>query len=649
MNAPSPSLAPLPEAVLRAIVEQASDGIFVTDAALRIEWVNEAARTLLGHSTEYMVGKLIAELVEPADLATAPLRSRDLQAGVPTRTVRRFRTPTGAVRLLEVSATAIGDGRMLGIARDVTDRHAQERLTRTEESFRTLIEASPDAVIVHRDSRICYLNASAVRILGLADARAGTGLHILDVVHPGDRAWARRRIASLDQQGSTTPFSDTRFLRGDGQTIVLSVGGVRVVFEGEPSTVAVARDVSDQRRLQHQLAQADRMASLGTLAAGVGHEINNPLAYVMLSLEAITRFAAQAEPELARPLAEHAANAFDGARRVAKIVRDLRTFSRLDDEIRTVVDVRRALEVALSTASHELKHRARVSTTLDEVAPVVGSEGRLAQIFLNLLVNAAQAVPAGAVARNTISLYTLRDAQGRVCVEVRDTGPAVTPESQRRLFEPFFTTKGQAESTGTGTGLGLAICRSIIESLGGEIQVEGVPGTGSTFRVLLPPSPEETWNIVRPPEAVPVRVLVPDPQPNSEPIGPRGRVLIVDDEPLVRMAAARTLQSHHEVVEVSSGAAALARLEAGERYDAILCDLMMPELTGMELHAVLSRQIPDQADRMLFLTGGAFTAGAQTFLDNATRPALEKPFKAWQLRSAVAAVIAERGLLAGKA
>ncbi len=614
---PTPSLAPLPEDVLRAIVDRASDGIFVTDSSLRIEWVNEAARTMLGHSSEYMVGKLIADLVEPADLAEAPLRSHDLQAGVPTRTLRRFRTPLGAVRLLEVSATAIGDGRLLGIARDVTDRHAQERLTHTEASFRTLIEASPDVVMVHRDARICYLNAAAVRIFGLASVDAGIGLHILDVVHPDDRAWAGRRISSLDQQGASTPFTDMRFLRGDGQTIVLSVGGVRVVFEGEPSIVAVARDVSDQRRLQLQLAQADRMASLGTLAAGVGHEINNPLAYVMLSLEAITRLAVHAEPALAGSLAEHAASAFDGAQRVAKIVRDLRAFSRLDDEARTVVDVRRALEVALAAAGHELKHRARVSTRLGEVAPVVGSEGRLAQIFLNLLVNAAHAIPEGHPSDHEIRV-AVRTEGAEVLVEIADTGVGIADEHRRHLFEPFFTTR----PTGEGSGLGLAICHGLVTALGGRIRVESELGKGSTFFVALPRA-EVT------PAAAPTAGAA------AATARARARILIVDDEPQICEALARLLEGRHDVVLALSAVEARATLTRDPAFDVILCDVVMPEMTGADLHRWLREHDPARAARMLFITGGREGAAARALGGIELWRWLDKPFALDTLERAV--------------
>jgi PAS domain S-box-containing protein len=616
------AIAPLPEAVLRAIVEQASDGFFVTDASMRIEWVNEAASAILGHSVEFMVGKLISDLVEPADLAREPLRDADLRAGVPTRTLRRFRTPAGAIRLLEVSAKSIGDGRMLGIARDVTDRLMRERLEHSEESFRMLIERSPDVVIVHADWKIVYLNSAAGRILAL-DPASTIGTHILDIVHPDDRDVSRRKIETLAQHGSSTPFTDVRFLRGGGgPPIMLSIGGVRVLFEGKPSIVAVGRDVSDQRRLQLQLAQAERMASLGTLAAGVGHEINNPLAYVLLNLEAITRLAAKVDPAIAATIVDHAGSASEGAQRIAKIVRDLRAFSRFDDDARIIVDVRRALEVALSTASHELKHRARVVTMLDEEAPVFGSEGRLAQLFLNLLVNAAHAIREGHPSDNEIGVRVRVDGD-KVVVAISDTGVGISEADRPHLFEPFFTTK----PTGEGSGLGLAICHGLVTALGGSIAVESTVGKGSTFTVTLPRATSAA-----PPRSAPTKVT---PTPDV-----RGRLLVIDDEVSICDSIADLLRDKHDVVVMTSAVEARRLLEGDRAWDVVICDVVMPDITGADLHRWLLEQDPALAARMLFITGGREGEAARALSAIEPWRWLQKPFTADALEQSLATMIA---------
>jgi CheY-like chemotaxis protein len=251
---------------------------------------------------------------------------------------------------------------------------------------------------------------------------------------------------------------------------------------------------------------------------------------------------------------------------------------------------------------------------------VIASESRLGQVFLNLLVNAAQALPDGSAEQHEIHV-TLSSRGEEVVLEIADTGQGMSAATRARVFEPFFTTRGP----GAGSGLGLAIAHSIVTRLGGRIEVESTPGEGSLFRVVLPaargvvvrtPSPFTEAPLTPPPPTVrgPARVAPPA----------RMRVLVVDDEPLVSKALARLL-SPHDVVTASDGRDALARVRAGERFDAVVCDLMMPELSGMDLHAAVEALDPELAGRFIFITGGAFTESARDFLARARNPRLEKP------------------------
>jgi len=205
-----------------------------------------------------------------------------------------------------------------------------------------------------------------------------------------------------------------------------------------------------------------------------------------------------------------------------------------------------------------------------------------------------------------------------VVIEVRDTGSGIAPEHLGRIFDAFFTTK----PVGVGTGLGLSICHRIVRSLGGELEVESELDAGSTFRVSLPAA-SSTGESVRPPSLIPRRP------------GRRGRVLVIDDEPMIATAIRRTLSLEHDVVLSSAAAIALQRIKQGEEFDVILCDLMMPQMTGMELYEELVRTAPAQADRVVFLSGGAFTAAARAFLDEVPNPHLEKPFDTRQLLALV--------------
>jgi nitrogen-specific signal transduction histidine kinase/CheY-like chemotaxis protein len=389
--------------------------------------------------------------------------------------------------------------------------------------------------------------------------------------------------------------------------------------------LAVVEDVTEKKRLEAQLMLADRMASVGTLAAGVAHEINNPLAFILANLEfALAELrGTSVDADIPRALSE----ARDGGLRVREIVRDLKAFSRADAEEREAVDLRRVLQSALGLAQNEIRHRARLEVEVGDVPKVVGSEHRLGQVLLNLLINAAQSIPEGHANDHVVRAVTATAPDGRASVTVSDTGSGIPAEVLPRIFDPFFTTK----PVGVGTGLGLSICHGIVSGLGGEILVESTPGKGSRFTVLLPRAPDDA----RPASPEPARPAAPP---------RRGRILIVDDEALVGRAVTRILSQQHEVVARTSARAALDDVAAGQTFDLVLCDLMMPDMTGMELHARLREVAPALADRTVFLTGGAFTPTAREFLARVRNARIEKPFEPDQLRALVARVLAEQPL-----
>jgi CheY-like chemotaxis protein len=256
------------------------------------------------------------------------------------------------------------------------------------------------------------------------------------------------------------------------------------------------------------------------------------------------------------------------------------------------------------------------------VSPVLGDEGRLGQVFLNLLLNAAQSIPEGAAESNEIRVTTRPDPDGGARIEVSDTGVGIDAQHLARIFDPFFTTK----ELGVGTGLGLSICHGVVTDLGGRIDVESVPGRGTTFRVILPCAPD----------AVAISQAGPATQALAGPrAGRRASVLVIDDEPLILKLVTSILGPDCDVTCEARADAALARIRKGERFDAILCDLMMPQVTGMDLHDALLELAPKQAEVMLFLTGGAFTTRAQAFVDRVPHATIDKPFDAETLRNRV--------------
>lgn len=373
-----------------------------------------------------------------------------------------------------------------------------------------------------------------------------------------------------------------------------------------------------ERARAAQLAQADRLASLGMLAAGVAHEINNPLAYITANLTFVADELAVLERRLPdgtlRDVRDAIIDSRDGAERIRKIVRDLRCFSRQDQEEKRAIDVHPVLEVAINMSWNVIRHRGRLIKDYGVVPSINGDEARLAQLFINLLVNAAQALPEGAALHHEIRILTSLVDEQTVAIEVRDTGRGIPSADLGRIFEPFFTTK----KPGEGTGLGLPIALEIVRSHGGRLEVESQVGKGTTFRVLLPVATVREHSSLHPRSAVGVR---------------RGRVLVVDDEELVCKALARGLASEHDVTTLTDPRQALELLQQGEKFDAIFCDLMMPAMTGIELYTKLRASAPDAAERIVFLTGGAFTPSARKFLEQVPNPRIEKPFDVQNIRS----------------
>ncbi|MEI9950406.1 MAG: ATP-binding protein [Pseudomonadota bacterium] len=365
-------------------------------------------------------------------------------------------------------------------------------------------------------------------------------------------------------------------------------------------------------------AETERLASLGTLAAGVAHEINNPLSYVLGSLDLglrelhVLRLLLQGHPneELEHVSGAVAAldSAREGAERVRNIVRDLMDFSRATPGEGDAVDVEAILDRAIRVAWNEVRHRARLIKRYAGISPVIGDEARLGQVFLNLIMNAAQAIE-GDPSVNEITISTCAD-QGCAVVEVSDTGGGIRDQDLARIFDPFFTTK----VAGAGTGLGLAICRGIMTALGGEISVSSEPGRGSTFRVVLPFASEESASQRTVAEAPPQEQPAPS------------RILIIDDEPLLGQTLLYAFKGRHDVSICTSGREALNRLETDANFDLVLCDLMMPDVNGAAVYAIVKRDHPELAERFVFMTGGAFTTRAREFLSQHPGAQLEKPF-----------------------
>lgn len=499
-------------------------------------------------------------------------------------------------------------------ARDEAQRQASERAALLDALFASV----PDVVLhLDLDGNVRMIN----RTSALFPQIPAHGTAWFECGPAAQRPMMREAFEQVIASGQLRSFEMHVGAALGGSTYWFTIAPV-VREQHITGAVVVVRDISLRKQTEAQLIVSDRMASVGSMAASVAHEINNPLLCVTANLALISQeldtLAGDRAPSA--ELLEALRDARDGAERVRVIVRDLKIFSRAEDLKRGPVDVEQVLESTLRMAWNELRHRARVIKHFGRVPAVDSNEARLGQVFLNLVVNAAQAIGEGNYERNEVRIETSVDADPHwVVVTVADTGAGMTPELQARVFSPFVTTKPE----GVGTGLGLSICHRILTHLGGRIDFSSEPGKGTSFRVFLPIADRPSS---RPPAPI---------KHSGAAASQRANLLLVDDDDLVAQVVRRALAHEHDIRIVNSAEAAFALFRAGERFDIVLCDLMMPQITGMELYRMLHELDAEQAARVVFMTGGAFTPSARMFLDGVPNRRLEKPFELRSLRELI--------------
>jgi two-component system cell cycle sensor histidine kinase/response regulator CckA len=609
---------------LRSLVERSLDAFFVKDLDGRYQFINPSGAAYLDRTVEEVLGRTDEDVFGPETAADIVRIDRAVLEGGEPFTYQTTRDDFGESRAFLSTKYPFHDrfgklAGLMGVSHDVSAwLQAQELARRSDASFRRLVEASPDLVVVHEGGSVVYANPSALLALGCSSMDELEGTHLLDLVRPTDREMVR-----MEETGEFSPATlasrvqEVGLTRADGAVIQAEIVELEVHWEGSTAQALLARDITERRQLEAQLAQADRLASVGTLAAGVAHEINNPLTYVLHNLEEIERRLEPRDRELSRLAGEAGA----GAQRIRTIVKDLMLFARHEQGgSRSALDIHELLEKAIQLGFSQIRHRARLVRDFGDVALVAGDPGRLSQIFLNLLVNAAQAIGVGDAENNEIRVST-HSAGGEVHVRVQDTGSGIPDAVLDRIFEPFITTK----SVGEGTGLGLWICHSLVTAAKGRIECETELGVGTTFTVSLPLALEELASPRAPAGPLPARLR------------PGLRVLVVDDEVLIGRLIQAGLADEAEVVAVTSGREALELLQVDEAFDVILSDLMMPDVTGMELHACLEANAPHLAERMVFMTGGAFNPEDRRFLDGVEGRRVAKPFSMADIRRAIEA------------
>lgn len=469
--------------------------------------------------------------------------------------------------------------------------------------LQAIADAFPGALVVERAGWIVHANEAAARLRGQA-------LDVLVGLRYSTLGWGSHPPAAR---------AEVQVVGADGGSRLLELRAAKL--PGAPQeTVVFARELGASADPIARLYE-DHIESLGRLAAGVAHELGNPLTYVLVNVEHVARqlrvlgasgrLHAGLPPEdaqaLVHGLVEPLGQALEGTKRSRDLVRHLLTFARGSvGDRRGIADVRAVIESALHMTWHQIRHRARVERDLADVPPVDASEARLGQVFLALLGAVTRGIPEGASERNVVRVAARLNPERRVHVEIAGHGgPIVRRERLTRLFDPFFVAEDQP-----GGGLDLAVAHGIVASLGGQISTRALPDGGIGFDVVLEPS--RGWLLAR------------------------KRVLVVDEEPMVCEAVALGLLDDCDVVSTTRATEALALLVAGEVFDVVLCDLALPEMSGAELYCAALRDVPESVGRFVFLTGGGVTSRTRAFLDSVKRPCVTKPVEIGDLRRAMA-------------
>ena len=595
----------------RRIADLHPDGTVVVDSAGTVVYANAAGAKMLARELSELVGSRLGVSVGRVQ----PIKLE----------VERGPGRAGEVELVWRTCSWRGEPGQLFTIRDVTQaRRAAAALKRSQVRFRTLMEHLPDGVALHRRGRVFYVNPALATMLGYAADLSDFGRFLLDHVPAEDRDTARKALGIDEGAQPIAGPVELRLLQRGGEASPVEARSIPVKHDSVESTLTIVQDIRERNAVVARMMQLDRLAAMGTLAAGIGHEINNPMTFVHgnleLAMEALDELSVgdRVGDEVLEELRVAIGTALQGASRVTEIVSDFRTFTRQETTESRAVDVVETVRFAVKMAAHHTRHRARVELDLPPVRKASADPTRLGQVFLNLLVNAAQAICEGHVADNVITVRA-RDDGDAVLVEVSDTGMGIEPDKLKQIFEPFYTTKGAGE----GMGLGLAIAMETVMAHGGRLEVRSEVGQGTTFSVRLPVA------------AIPA----PAPMPaDDEPGVPTfltsgGRVLVIDDEPRVGEVVRSALAPRYEVDATDDPVSALERLLGpSPRYDLVLCDLLMPSLSGMDLYDTVQRARPELLERIVFITAGGSTPASQAFLTEHAERVLFKPLVIGELR-----------------
>ena len=609
--APAPKAAPKHPAfdqmrVATEIVAALADAVVVTGTDRRILTANRAAGALFGRPLEDLPGTAIDDLVVSAERQHVAEREHRAVEGEEQHYETKVVRGNGEERSVAVSTTPLViEGELLGTVatlRDITQQQSeQETLARSEARYRNLIESASDAIVtLDANGRFTTVNHAAEIVSGYRRGEL-VGLWFAPLL-PDDEL--PKALANFQKAlAGETGLFESQFYRKDGEIRFISI--TYSTPQKDEEVLCLIRDVTDQKMLQEQLIQSEKMSAIGQLVSGVAHELNNPLAGISAFAQLL--LSEKRFPPDQRTAAEMI---YAEARRASRIVQNLLTFARQHKPERTPTQVNQVLDDTLELRGYELRVRGiDVQRDYDEQVPETMADAhQLQQVFLNLITNAEQAMERSERDKQRLTVRTRR-AGDMLRIDIEDTGPGIPPNLLERIFNPFFTTK----PTGSGTGLGLSISLGIVREHEGRIWAENA-AQGARFVIELPIiAPRTTGDY----PAVPPTIPVTD----------RLHILVIDDEASVRVALQRYLSSRgHEVETTASGKEALARMRE-DAFDAVIVDMRMPDLSGEQLFQELKARDESYAERVIFTTGQLVDDSVRSFLASTGRPRVPKPFE----------------------
>lgn len=624
-----PSLDP---ALLHGVLSAIPARVVVVDRDMRYVYANPEALGFWGLAAEQVIGQKVADIVGEQRVGPYLHRADLLWSGQSLRWEGWAEYPRHGRRYVSevVVPFTRADGEvsaLIAFGRDLTEFKQQEQALADKLAALERAEALKSAIVDHalaaivstdERGRIVGFNPAAEAMFGRKSAEA-MGRSVSEVMIPPRHRSAHEAGLHRLAQGGAPRVLGQRMqldaLRADGSEFPIEMVLWRTDAAGSTYYTASINDISERQRaaevIERQrdaLRHSEKLSAMGSLLAGVAHELNNPLAIVM------GRAGLLEEKAAGTPLAEDARRILDAAQRCARIVRTFLNMARQKPAERAPVQLNDIARAAADMLGYTLRsHDIELALDLAPELPAVQADGdQIGQVVLNLIVNAQQALASHARDRRIRIATGLEPPRPgrefRVWLEVSDSGPGVPEPLRGSIFEPFFTTKAE----GAGTGLGLSVSRSIVREHGGHLQLRPT-AEGACFRLSLPISGEAE------PATQPMPL-------EAAEAAPQARVLVVDDEPEIAELLRAYLEADgYEVATAESGAVALALL-AEARFDAIVSDLRMPDTDGAALWREVKLQHPPLARRMLFVTGDTLSPGARGFLAETGCPWLDKPF-----------------------